>query len=170
MNEGGYGGLTDDELWHWHAYDYAWRRVFLTARQDKSPADPTGRWFNATLADHAEAALREAQPKRHRPPREMVREDFERLPVRDWTAAELALRLREVDDIVRDNGYEPGPIGRKRVALDMIAAARKRAKKAFNEPEYPTYQPTAQEIAPPPGFESASLTPERLRELMGRLG
>lgn len=49
----GYSGFTDAELWHWHAYDYGWRRVYLRDEKPISPIDDSGLWYDGTLADAA---------------------------------------------------------------------------------------------------------------------
>lgn len=54
----GFAGRVGDARWHWHAYDYGWRRVFLANRNEFSPIDPEGVWFIATLADSAEEYYR----------------------------------------------------------------------------------------------------------------
>lgn len=43
------------ELWYWHAYTYAFRRVALNAFEFTSPVDPDGRWYGE---DHVRAAER----------------------------------------------------------------------------------------------------------------
>jgi hypothetical protein len=51
----GFEGRIDvRDLWHWHAYDYGWRRVMLQTRDDNSPIDPKREWFDASLAAEAE--------------------------------------------------------------------------------------------------------------------
>ncbi len=54
INGDGYSTLTDAELWNFHAYDYGWRRVFLSNRVPMSPIDPDGRWFDEAGALEAE--------------------------------------------------------------------------------------------------------------------
>lgn len=46
--------LSTEERWHWHAYDYGWRRVIKSDRQPVSPIDPDGDWYDAALAQAAE--------------------------------------------------------------------------------------------------------------------
>ena len=46
--------LAADERWHWHAYDYGWRRVALGDVTDVSPIDPQRVWFDADLVEVAE--------------------------------------------------------------------------------------------------------------------
>ena len=50
--------LADDELWHWHAYDYGWRRVMLGDTRQTSPIDPQGSWWDAPLVARATAFWR----------------------------------------------------------------------------------------------------------------
>ena len=39
--------LDEADRWHFHAYDYAWRRVVLNDQADQSPLDPWPRsWFD----------------------------------------------------------------------------------------------------------------------------
>lgn len=47
-----------NDRWNWHAYDYGFRRVVWDVYDRSSPLDPLGEWFNAALADAAEAFLR----------------------------------------------------------------------------------------------------------------
>jgi hypothetical protein len=54
----GYGNLTDDQRFAYHAYDYGWRRVALDDFSVTSPIDSKGVWFNASLATQAEAVWR----------------------------------------------------------------------------------------------------------------
>lgn len=61
--------LTDEERWHYHAYDYGWRRIYLNSRNDRSPIDKKGAWFNSALADDAEKMFRSVTGKdKPRPP------------------------------------------------------------------------------------------------------
>ena len=46
--------LTESDLWHYHAYDYGFRRVMLNDFSQDYPLDPHGRWFSALLAEAAE--------------------------------------------------------------------------------------------------------------------
>lgn len=52
--QGGVSALAADERWHWHAYDYGWRRVALGDVTDVSPVDPQRVWFDADLVEVAE--------------------------------------------------------------------------------------------------------------------
>jgi hypothetical protein len=57
--------FTDAETrYQWHAYDYGWRRVVLGDRRRLSPIDEGGVWFDARLADEAEAMFRRKFGKR----------------------------------------------------------------------------------------------------------
>jgi hypothetical protein len=57
------GRVTDEDLWAYHAYDYAWRRVALHSVQDHSPIDPERKWFNAKLVAEAEGAGSRSKPR-----------------------------------------------------------------------------------------------------------
>lgn len=54
LRETGYGGFTEAEKSEWHAYDYGWRRAYLSDRSERSPIDISGQWFDSVLADAAE--------------------------------------------------------------------------------------------------------------------
>ena len=54
MRQEGYSVFTDAELWHWHAYDYGWRRVYLRDMNAVSPIDESGAWYDSTLVDAAQ--------------------------------------------------------------------------------------------------------------------
>lgn len=55
----GYNHLTTQEKWFHHAYIYGMRRVLLNSREEKSPVDPDGTWYNSELADEAEEYYRQ---------------------------------------------------------------------------------------------------------------
>jgi len=59
--DGHYGTFSDEDLWFYHAYDYAWRRAFLQTKEDVSPIDPGQKWFDARLVEKAQSIFR----KRH---------------------------------------------------------------------------------------------------------
>ncbi len=67
MTNDGYSALTESELWSFHAYDYGWRRVFLTNRGTVSPIDPDGRWYNSRAADESEQMFIAERHKRTEP-------------------------------------------------------------------------------------------------------
>jgi hypothetical protein len=51
--------LDEADRWHFHAYDYGWRRVVLDDRSDQSPLDPWPRsWFDEHSVAVAEAYWR----------------------------------------------------------------------------------------------------------------
>ena len=62
----GINNLSDTARWHYHAYDYGWRRVVLGQGAPNSPIDPEAKWFNGPLADRAEEMWRRFfnRPKR----------------------------------------------------------------------------------------------------------
>jgi hypothetical protein len=49
----GISGLTDDELWLWHAYDYGFREVVLHDKALQSPIDPYGEWHDPHMVMNA---------------------------------------------------------------------------------------------------------------------
>lgn len=161
-------GLTDDELWRWHAYAYGFRAVALGIREEHSPIDPDGDWYDADLAARAEKFWRYNLGREPKPESAFVRENFEDLHVRDWTAGELALKIRETDEIAKERGYPAGRPGRVMVAKDAMREATRKWKAVF-APRHGRYKPDA-----PPAREIPSsqfpATPERLRELNARLG
>jgi hypothetical protein len=63
--------LAEPDRWHWHAYDYGWRRVMLDEKVDQSPIDRYKRWFEPRLANVAEGfwrrALNKPLPVKHPP-------------------------------------------------------------------------------------------------------
>lgn len=59
MRDKGYSTFTDPELWQWHAYDYGWRRVYLKDRNERSPIDEDGAWYDPALATAAERVFPE---------------------------------------------------------------------------------------------------------------
>jgi hypothetical protein len=142
VSDGGYGGFNESERWYYHAYDYAWRRMFLGQRNDQSPTDPDGTWLDIGLVEKASPVCRQlAGPDKKYPSQETVREDFERLAIREWTEGELALKLRETEDICRERGYPLGePDSRERisawamVARDAIKQAAAKWGKVFSDP------------------------------------
>lgn len=56
--------MRDDQLWHYHAYDYAWRRMIFGDQSDRSPADPDGKWFNSALVEAAQDIFRKLPRER----------------------------------------------------------------------------------------------------------
>jgi hypothetical protein len=46
--------LNPDDMYHWHAYGYGWRRIMLQTRDDRSPIDPDKQWYREELAAAAE--------------------------------------------------------------------------------------------------------------------
>ena len=58
--------LSTADRWALHAYDYAFRRVYLHDYSGKSPIDQHGDWYNSRLAEDAERVYRPGQ----RPPPE----------------------------------------------------------------------------------------------------
>jgi hypothetical protein len=55
LKEKGFNGRREEQdLLHWHAYDYGCRRIILRTRDDNSPIDSDRRWFDAKLAAIAE--------------------------------------------------------------------------------------------------------------------
>src|SRR5271157_2170882 len=58
IRAGNYSTLTDDQLWRHHAYDYAWRRVYLGDRNAFKVGDEDGKWFDAANVDLAEQMYR----------------------------------------------------------------------------------------------------------------
>jgi hypothetical protein len=54
LRQTGYSTLLEGELWHYHAYDYGWRREYLNNHERTSPIDPDGRWFEPRGARQAE--------------------------------------------------------------------------------------------------------------------
>src|SRR5258707_11488513 len=70
-------GLSLDERWRYHAYDYAFLRVRHGIDKRNYPLDPEGKWFNQALVQTAEQIY---QP-RPKPVSEPVRQaDIERDP------------------------------------------------------------------------------------------
>lgn len=65
--EFGIKSMADFDRRHLHAYDYAWRRVFLDEFKPASPIDPDGKWFDRPLAAKAEQLWRREY---NRPPPE----------------------------------------------------------------------------------------------------
>lgn len=65
--EFGIKSMADFDRRHLHAYDYAWRRVFLDEIKPASPIDPDGKWFDRPLAAKAEQLWRREY---NRPPPE----------------------------------------------------------------------------------------------------
>ncbi len=60
-----YETLTNDEKWHWHANNYAFRHVVLgQPLQSQSPCDPYGHWFDENLVRNALAAKFPPKPGR----------------------------------------------------------------------------------------------------------
>lgn len=88
--------FSSDDRFHWHAYDYGWRRVMLGDQRHISPIDPTGEWFNEFLANGAEAFWR-AKMGKQRLPRAVPsdpgaeRADWRRIPFQSLTEAEKEL-------------------------------------------------------------------------------
>lgn len=117
----GYKSLSEEDTWRWHSYDYGWRRVYLNAREERSPIDPDGQWINLELITQAEEMFCRTFAKKP-PPQEIVRDDFERLPPRDWTDAEIALKRREMDDLCRERGLPIGEEGWAQLARDGALA------------------------------------------------
>ena len=58
IRAGNYSTLTDDQLWRHHAYDYAWRRIYLGDRNAFKAGDEDGKWFDAANVDLAEQMYR----------------------------------------------------------------------------------------------------------------
>ena len=58
LRSDGYGSFSTAQLWHWHGYDYGWRRAYLHENQDTSPIDTGGQWFDPELATAAENFFR----------------------------------------------------------------------------------------------------------------
>lgn len=83
-SERGYSSLTEEERWHYHAYDYAWRRIFLENPNPTSPIDTTGKWYNPRLVDDAEQML--ASHFRRKPQAKITPAD-EAAARRDYAAA-----------------------------------------------------------------------------------
>lgn len=54
LRDSGYAAFTRDDVWYYHAYDYGWRRVFLNQRNEVSPIDEDGQWFNGLMVDRTE--------------------------------------------------------------------------------------------------------------------
>lgn len=65
-NGTGYRHFTEDELWHWHAYDYGFRRAYFENLSATSPIDIEGKRYNTLLADRAELMFREVLAEHHR--------------------------------------------------------------------------------------------------------
>jgi len=90
-----WSGLSIDERWRYHAYDYAFLRVRHGLDNRNYPLDPDGKWFNAALCEAAERIYQPRKPlySGERPrPADTVRDpqlaghfraqDAERLPLK----------------------------------------------------------------------------------------
>jgi len=82
------------QLWQFHHYDYAWRRVFMETHEQTSEIDPKGRFYDPSGIMRAEQMFRRPPP----PP--------QRLTPADRAEAE-GDRLRHAgDDVGADAAYE----------------------------------------------------------------
>ena len=50
--------LSEDERRYWHAYAYAFRRVYMGEWEQISPIDRDGQWFDGAMVDSATAEMR----------------------------------------------------------------------------------------------------------------
>lgn len=115
--------FSDAEIWHWHAYDYAWRHGhFGEDRFKPSPIDPTGKWWNDALFRVALTVMKTKPPPSID---QTVRPDFRTnkdIHVRDWTAAELQLAVNELDDDAERNGFGRGRASRSAHVASLMKA------------------------------------------------
>jgi hypothetical protein len=117
MKDGGYSTLTEAERWNYHAYDYGWRRVFLSNHGGSSPIDPDGRWFDndgATQAERMFLAQRSirTEPRITPAERAAARGDHElaaRFRTQDRARAE-AMALIEGDGKLSDGTWSPASL------------------------------------------------------------
>lgn len=100
--------MSDDDRWSWHAYTYAFRRVFLGQFDRRSPVDEQGDWFNHGMVVQAERFYR---LKYNRPPPEKprdasgqdaVRTDWRRVRAHDLTDAERKIAAPEIARMSRE--------------------------------------------------------------------
>lgn len=158
MLKDGIATFDQFELWYWHAYTYAFRRVMLSAYEFTSPIDPEGRWY---ADDHIRAAeryyrkrlgrqLRPWHPKPSSP--DDVREDCRKIPATQLTPAEYRLIDPEINRMAER-------------ARGFIGEAVARWRRAFRD-KHTRFE--AEE--PPPARPSAALVDVPATELMARVG
>jgi hypothetical protein len=46
--------MTDEQKWHWYAYSYGFKRIYLQTRDDVIAIDPLKLWFDPLMAAEAE--------------------------------------------------------------------------------------------------------------------
>jgi hypothetical protein len=147
--------FSDDELWMWHAYDYAWRRVMLGDWSVPAGYDRTGEWFNQSLVEQAEAMWRKRLNRPRRPPipkptsDDAVRTDWREIPGQHLTTAERRLADPEIARLATR-------------AREVVAGILKRSKAAFRAPylggtateipgpRAPLFMPQSEEPPPDP--------------------
>jgi hypothetical protein len=154
--------LCEEDRWRWHAYDYGWRRVQLGDDARAAPIDPGGVWFDEVLAGMAEQFHARRRPDQRPSNPDSVREDFERLHVRQWTRAELAIAVKRTDDAAAARGFGRGQHARLELVRAMLAERQAGARRMRRG----TFGPPAAEMlrAKPAHLDGAS------KELLAMLG
>ena len=168
LTETGWKSLSEPEQWHWHAYIYAFRRVFMGDNSIVSPPDHRGEWFAPNLVESAEKMFRARMTKRSVPP-SVVRENFEDFRVfrvAELSQAELDLLRRKRSEEAEAAGFAGDLEGIMAHANRKLRVKARSDKAAFRAPKRgPDYMPPD----PDKAYQRASLTPERVAELEARL-
>jgi len=150
--------MSVDDLWSWHAYIYAFRRVKLGQFANTSPVDEQGEWHNPGLVGRAERYYREklgVKPKPGDRPTasyDEVRPDWRRIPSPELTDAEHELADPEIARMSAQ-------------AQRMIAEIVARGRKAFRDKN--THFEAREGIERPVRAATVDVPPE---ELMARVG
>jgi hypothetical protein len=123
----GIATFDEFELWYWHAYTYAFRRVALNVFDFVSPIDPEGRWYGDDQVRAAERYYRKRLGKQARPffPKpsspDAIRTDCRKISAHDLTPAEHKLIDPEIA-VIRSR------------ALIALAALVRRWRSAYRDP------------------------------------
>jgi hypothetical protein len=103
-----WGGLTNAQRWHYHAYDYAFLRVRHGLDNRSYPLDPDGKWFHAQLVEAAER-IYQPRAKPYSAPADTVCDPELAEHFRRQDAERDALRRRVQVHGEREIGGEPTP-------------------------------------------------------------
>ena len=150
--------LSIDDLWAWHAYIYAFRRVKLGLFLNTSLVDEQGDWYNPNLIARAERYYREKlgikpKPSQHPTARyDEVRPDWRRIPSPELTDAEHELADPEIARMSRE-------------AQQTIAEIVARGRRAFRDKNTHHEERNGPERRVAPA--TVDVTPE---ELLARVG
>lgn len=149
--------MTDEDLWRHHSYGYAFRKVLLDepANAGSWPLDRDGVWFNVEMVQRAIAYYRKRFGKKtpvFHPSATSdgaVRTACRQITAHELTSAEAKLLEPEVSALAAKANHYIGVLASK-------------AHRAYaSSPDNYRAHPPAPEIAPPKGFETAKISPDR---------